>query len=305
MKTTVLIGGGSGLVGQRIIDLLPQAKYNIKVLSRSRRDDRDNVNYIHWDIKNGVIDERALDEVDYIINLTGAGIADRKWTDDRKKAIIDSRVDSTRLLIEQLKSKKHSVKAFISASAIGYYGDSGDRILTENSGPGDEFLSSTCEAWEDAVVEVQPYVDREVRLRIGIVLSTLGGALPKVLMTSSFGLYNYFGNGSQYYSWIHIDDLAHMFIHAMENDKMNGAYNAVAPEPLTNKMFTQQVKESVGGFGLVLPAPAIALRLILGEMSDVVLNSNRVIPERLNKLDYNFKYTDLKAAIKDLRQRTI
>ena len=300
---TILIAGGSGLVGTRIIELLDPNEFHINILTRSPRSPKGNITYHKWDIEKGIIDDAALD-ADYLINLTGAGIADARWTDSRKKLLIDSRVNSTLLIQSAMKKAKRKFKVAVSASAIGYYGDQGNTILDESNNPGDEFLSTCCMLWENASEKLQEVADQNKILRVGIVLSTAGGALPKILMTKAIKVFNYFGNGKQYYSWIHIDDISRMFISLLQNPSNHTVYNGVAPRPLTNKKFTELVKESAGG-GLVLPAPAFGLKLALGEMSKVVLNSNRVIPKNFIEEGFKFQFPDLKEAVENLLERKV
>lgn len=302
-RIRLLIAGGSGLIGSRMIELLDTDKYDIKVLSRKKRSNTTTITYHQWDFDTMTIDHDALD-VDHIVNFTGAGIADGRWTESRKKAIIDSRVDSAKLILKGLKESGRKPKSYISASAIGYYGDRGDEILTEESKPGEGFMSDVCQLWEDSARLLQNFCDRLIINRIGVVLSTKGGALPKVLMTDKVKVYNYFGSGSQFYAWIHIDDVARIFIEAIENQHLSGIYNAVSPTPLTNRIFTQKVRDARGG-GLVMPAPKLGLRLVLGEMANVVLNSTRVIPQSLTNTAFKFEHPVLESAVKDLIEREI
>lgn len=300
---TILIAGGSGLVGTRITELLDSKEYRIIILTRSPRPPKGNITYLNWDIEKGVIDDRALD-ADYLINLTGAGIADARWTSERKKLLIDSRVNSTLLIQSAMKKANKKFKAVVSASAIGYYGDQGDAILDESNNPGDEFLSTCCMLWENASEQLQEVADDNKIVRVGLVLSSRGGALPKILMTMAIRVFNYFGNGKQYYSWIHIDDISRMFIHLLTEQGYHSVYNGVAPRPLTNKKFTEEVRDAVGS-GIVLPAPAFGLKLALGEMSNVVLNSNRVIPKNFTQEGFMYSFPKLTEAVKDLLEREV
>ena len=297
MKKSILIAGGSGLVGSRFIELIDSSKYDIYILSRNARSEN-GIRYFEWNFNDMTIDENAV-KVDYIINLNGAGIADKKWTPERKKLLIESRVKSAKLIKSALEKTGHSPKVYISASAIGFYGDRKNELLDESSEAGIGFLAECCKIWEESASELKSNVDRLVINRIGIVLSSKGGALPKILMTKSLGLYNYFGNGQQYYSWIHIDDLCRIILSQIEDKTFNGIYNAVTPSPLTNKEFTSQIKDSMNGI-LMFPAPAFGLRLALGEMADVVLNSSRVIPKRLEQHSFDFKFNNLGKAVIDL-----
>ena len=303
MKETILLAGGTGLVGSRLLELIDYSKYKVHILSRKKQPDTEDINYFTWDFQKMEIEKGAVD-VDYIVNFTGAGIADARWTDARKKLLIRSRVDSARLIKKGLDRSGHTPKAYISASAVGFYGDRGGEKLTEHSPVGEGFMADCCQQWEDSAKELEALVGRLVINRIGIVLSTQGGALPKILMTKSVGVYNYFGSGSQYYSWIHIDDLCRVFLKNITDDSMRGIYNTVAPEPLTNKDFTRTIKDSLGGIA-ALPAPVFGLRLLLGEMANVVLNSNRVYPTELEKDNFHYDHSDLGPAVLDLLERKI
>ena len=302
MKKSILIAGGSGLVGSRLTELLDSDKYEIHILSRSIKQDK-RVRYFQWDFDNMTIDENAV-KVDYIINLTGAGIADQRWTDARKKLLISSRTNSAKLIQQALEKTGHKPNAYLSASAVGFYGDRADEILTETSPVGTGFMAECCQLWENAAQEMKPLVERLIINRIGIVLTTKGGALPKILMTKQVGIYNYFGSGKQQYAWIHIDDLCQLFIDQIENEDFRGIYNAVAPEPLSNKQFTIEIKDALNG-NLVLPAPVFGLRLVLGEMANVVLNSTRVIPQRLLETEFGYTHGELGKAVIDLVNRKI
>lgn len=300
---TILIAGGSGLVGQRIVQLLDPKKYEVHILSRIIRPSSANVKYFLWDVNKGFIDGEAL-QADYFINLTGAGIADKRWSAKRKQELIDSRVKSTSLIYNAMKQEGWRFKACVNASAIGYYGDRADEELTTASAAGEGFLSECCKLWEMASKQLEEVSAVNHILRVGIVLSTQGGALPKILMTQGVKMYNYFGRGDQYYSWIHIDDLSRMFL-SLLNHRPSGIFNGVSPTPLTNKAFTHAVSDGAGG-GLVLPAPSIALRLLLGEMADVVLNSNRVLPEGVGNINgFEYQHPDLEPAIADLIARNV
>ena len=303
MKESILIAGGSGLVGQRLAHLLKD-KYHIHILSRSKRKSTSNVTYFRWDLDRNEIDTNAL-EVDHIINLNGAGIADKRWTASRKKILIKSRVQSNILIAEGLKKINHNVQSIQGASAIGFYGNRDNEILNEESAVGQGFMAECCRLWEDSSNLLKPFTARHLILRIGIVLSSKGGALPKTLMTKNMGLLSYFGNGNQYYSWIHIDDLCGMMIKALSSDDYKGIINAVSPTPITNKDMISEIKESLKSNALILPALAFSLKLAMGEMSDVVLNSNRVLPVRLTNINFNWQHPDVGTAINDVLQKEI
>lgn len=302
--SNILIAGGSGLIGQRLSELLAERGHTVAHLSRSKPD---NSPYpvFQWNPAQREIEAEAIRQADYVINLAGAGIADKPWTAARKELIIRSRTDSARLLRESFTRFDHQPKAYISASAIGYYGNRGEEWLDETAAPGSGFLAESTVAWEKSIAEVAQSGIRTAALRIGIVLSTQGGAMEKMLLPFSFGLGTYFGDGSQWYSWIHIDDLCQMFVKALEDDTMQGFYNGVAPEPVTNKELVGQMKTALGKPGLILPAPAIALRLAMGEMADVILSSARVSSRKIEAAGFAFRFPRLLPALKDLLERKV
>ncbi len=302
---TVLIAGGTGLVGMRLSQLLKNKGYNVLHLSRNRQLDAQFPAY-EWNIEEGTIDEDAFQKADYIINLAGAGIADKPWSSARKKAIINSRVNSNRLIKAYIEREEFNPSAYISASAIGYYGDSGEQLVDEESEAGKAgFLPESVKLWEKSIETVAATGIRTVYFRIGLVLSTKGGALEKILLPFSFNLGVYFGHGKQWYSWIHIDDLANMFIQAIENEQWKGVYNAVSPQPERNKSFTEKIAKGMGKSSLFLPAPAFALKLAMGEMADAVLISTKVSAKKIQEAGFNFQFPEIKNAVADLIQRKI
>ena len=303
MKAKVLIAGGSGLVGSRLTQLLIEAGFQVMILSRSKNGLKEGVKFISWNPAKQEIDKEAY-EAEYIINLAGAGIADKPWTKSRRKELIDSRLTSTNFLLDRFRQNKPSIKTYLGASAIGYYGDGGDTWQDENDAPNiKSFLTDLCKDWEEAHSQFQGYADTVSILRIGIVLSTLGGAYPKLRLPFKFGVGSYFGAGDQYYSWIHIDDLAQMFIYLLDGDQ--GIYNAVSPNPSTNKEVTISIKEALDINGLVLPAPAFILKTAMGQMSNVILNSNRVSSKKIEKAGFEFSHPDITEAVKNIEENKI
>lgn len=302
---TVLIGGGTGLIGTRLSEILEEHGYTVEHLSRSENPDARFPAYA-WDTVNGTIDEAAVARADYVINLAGAGIADKPWTDARKRIIIESRTKSTRLLLDTFRKLDKEPKAYLSSAAIGIYGDRGDEVMTEDSEPGKSgFLAESCKAWEQAIREVAATSTRTVALRIGVVLSTKGGALEKMLIPLKLRTATYFGDGSQWFSWIHIDDVCQMFLYALENENLEGFYNAVAPNPKTNKQFTEVLADAYGKSVVTVPAPAFALRLGMGEMADTVLGSTKVSAQKIQDVGFEFKFPELKPALQDLLERRV
>ncbi len=298
----ILIGGGTGLIGQRLLELIDHKEFEVAILSRKKRQD-DKVNYLVWDLDTGTMDLEGF-QPDIVINLTGAGIADKLWTKKRKEILISSRVKSTALLEKAIVNKDISPEVFLSASAVGYYGNRGEEKLTEESKSGDEasFLVYCCQMWEAAVDKIKPLTSRIIKLRIGIVLSTKGGALEKILLPMNFGIAGYFGNGKQYYPWIHIDDVCGSILHLVQDKEANGIYNGVSPQPMPLKEMTVGIKKGIKKWALVLPVPAFVLKLVMGEMSSMLLNSTRAIPKRLMKEGYQYKFTDIENAVADLKE---
>lgn len=295
----ILIAGGTGLVGQALQKHLATREYEVRILTRTKRASHGNVSYYEWDLDKQQIDLAAVHDIDYIINLTGAGIADSRWTTARKRLIIESRTHSAALIKKALVETSHSTAAYLGASAIGYYGSRRAEVLTEQSAAGTGFLSESCRAWEDSHNLLTDNVSRLLIARIGVVLSMDGGALPKLLMTKRIGIYNYFGAGDQYYSWIHIDDLCRSLIHLLVND-LSGIYNTVARAAMPQKAMMQNILDESSLSGVLLPAPAFALKLALGEMSAVVLDSANVQADKLVGTGFKHNFDTPGAAVQDL-----
>ena len=301
---TILIAGGTGLIGKRLSLLLEAAGHTVRHLSRKAQPDA-HFPAFSWNPDLGEIDARALEGVQAIINLAGAGIADKPWTNGRKETIISSRVRSTLLLRDALLKHPSKSITYISGAAIGFYGDRGAEWLDENTLPGNGFLSESCMAWENAIKEVAATGVRTVVFRIGLVLSTKGGALPKLLLPLQFGLAPYFGKGTQWYSWIHIDDLCRMFQFAMDQPAMSGIYNACAPHPVPNKAFMHHLSKAYEKTSWIFSTPAPVLRLILGEMADTVLYSSRVSTEKIIQAGFHFTHPVLEEAVRNLRTQQV
>jgi uncharacterized protein (TIGR01777 family) len=301
---TVLIGGGTGLVGSRMSQMLKEKDYEVRHLSRTRNLQAEFPAY-HWDTKKMEIDEDALIGVDYVVNLAGAGIADKRWTDARKKLIIESRTKTTDLLRKYIENGDLKPKVFVSASAVGYYGNRGNDLMMEEEAPGDGFLSQSVILWEDAVKMIEDTGLRTVRLRTGIVMSTQGGAMPELMKTFPLGVGAYFGSGKAYYSWVHIDDIARLHIYAMENENLHGAYNGVAPNPAQMKEMVMKMKEAYGRPVLVMPAPEFGIKLAFGELSHTVLDSTRVSSQKIEEAGFDFEFPDLLPALKDIMARKV
>lgn len=296
---TVLIIGGSGAIGSKIIDILYQnGGYEIRILSRRNRTSEQFTSF-KWNPQEGKIDTRAFENVDTIINLAGAGIADQRWTDKRKDFLIQSRIQSVTTLIPYL--KQYPISNYIGTSAIGYYGDSNqDYLLSEQEKPqNEEFLSTCCIQWEQATNQLKSFIKNVAIVRVGIVFDSESGALPKIKLPLKFGSASYFGNGQQVYSWIHMEDIARLYIHVM-NQGLTGVYNGVAPKPETLKTIVKTIRAHKYPISIVHPIPAFILRLLLGEMSAVVLNSTPVSCQKILKTGFAFNFPYIGETIRDL-----
>ena len=296
----VLISGGTGSIGSLMADFLHQQGHEVGLLSRSGKNVGAFKTY-QWNIKENYLDPEALESCDYIIHLAGAGIADQAWTAGRKKEIIESRVLSTDLLYNQVKKHKTPLKAFISASAVGYYGQvTSNKNFTEKDKSANDFVGKTCFLWEQAAERFEELGIRTIRLRIGVVLMERGGALEKMARPIRMGVGSPLGSGRQYIPWIHVDDLIGMFYKALTSDDMSGAYNAVAPKPASNAEFTR-ILAQVLNKKLWLPnVPAFVLKALLGDRASLVLKGSRVSSQKIESTGFTFKYTSLEPALKNL-----
>ena len=302
--TTILITGGTGLVGNALTKALLSKGYSVIILTRQKdkQSTVPNLSYAHWDIDNMTIDELAFTQVTYIIHLAGAGVADERWTKKRKQEIVDSRVKSGQLLVQTLRNIPNKVQAIISASAIGWYG--ADPIVpnsnpfTEDQKSATDFLGTTCKLWEESTIPLKEIDKRLVHIRIGIVLSKNGGALKEFIKPQKFGVAAILGNGKQVISWIHIDDLVNIFISAIENETMQGAYNAVAPNPVSNKALTIALAKARDKFYIPIHVPSFVLKIVLGEMSVEVLKSATVSAEKLLATGFQFTYNRIEEALR-------
>lgn len=296
--STILIAGGTGFIGTHLSRRLVADGHTVRHLSRSKRPDSPYPTF-QWDIKAQTIDDAAFAGVDYVYNLAGAGIVGARWTDSRKQVIIKSRTESARLLGKTMKRLGVQPNLYLSSSAIGYYGDRGGKLMTEDAEPGTGFLSESCVAWEAAVREVENMGFPTFINRTGIVLHPDEGALEKMLLSMNVNVSTYFGSGNQFYSWVHVDDLVGIFVHALNNN-LDGTFNGVAPHPVTNKTLAEAIPEAMGKSALVIPAPTFAMKLAMGEMSHTVLDSCRCSAEKIIAAGYQFQFPELEGALRDL-----
>ena len=308
---TILITGGTGLIGKALTRLLIQHNYHVTILTRDPKKATasgafgNQVTYAAWDVKAQTIDVEAIKRANAIIHLAGAGVVDKRWTDAYKKEIIDSRIESSKLLVKALSETQHHVKTFISSSAIGWYGADNAQSLqsgfTEEVPADDSFLGQTCKLWEASVKPVKALDIRLVTIRTGIVLAKEGGAFAEFKKPVTMGVAAVLGNGDQKVSWIHIDDLCGIYLYAFENKSMTGSYNAVAPAPVTNQVLTDNIAKTLKGkFYITIHVPRFVLKLVLGESSIEVLKSATVSSKKIEMAGYTFKWPAIHDAVSNL-----
>ena len=295
----ILITGGTGLLGGRMTEMLHEKGYHVKYLSRNP-DKAGNIPAYHWDIAKQEMDPAALKNTSAIIHLAGAGVADERWSPERKQIILESRTQSAALIRKALRENPHEVNTFISASGISFYGNDDDGIMTEDSPPAKDYLADVARAWEHAADEVGNLGPRVIKIRIGIVLSEKGGALPKLARPVHWWAGAPLGTGRQPMSWIHIDDLAGIFIHALEHRDMKGVFNGVAPNPVTNREMTKAIARALNKPLFLPPVPSFVLRMMLGEMANMILGGTRISSEKIRKTGFVFSFPELEPALHDL-----
>jgi uncharacterized protein len=308
-QQTILITGGTGLIGKALTKALLLKGYNVIILTRNadKMEGGEGLQYAEWNIEKQTIDKDVLRQADYIIHLAGAGVADKRWTVKRKQEIQNSRTKSSALLVKALLENPNKVKAVICASAIGWYGaDNSSQTLTGKNGfeetapSANDFLGQTCKLWEQSIDPLLQLNKRLVKLRIGIVLSNNGGALKEFKKPLRLGLATILGSGKQIISWIHIDDLVQLFIYALENEWMSGVYNAAAPNPVSNKELIAAAAKARGKFYIPVYVPSFVLKLMLGEMSVEVLKSTTVNSRKVQDAGFYFSFSDIETALKQL-----
>jgi uncharacterized protein (TIGR01777 family) len=300
---TVLITGGTGLVGRALSRLLTEVGYKVIILSRRSGNATDNelITYAQWDVAKQTIDVAALQQADYIVHLAGANVADKRWTNSRKKEIINSRTRSTELLYTSLEKHPNKVRKVISASATGYYGEDQGHAFIETDAPGTDFLGTACVLWEESVLKIKQLGKKIVILRTGIALSKEGGALKEFYKPLKFGFATILGNGEQYISWIHIHDLTRLYLSAIVNHELEGIYNAVAPNPVHHKELVMTMAQVAKGKSFIsMYVPSFALKLALGEMSVEVLKSCQASSAKIESKGFVFSYPTIKSAMEKI-----
>jgi uncharacterized protein (TIGR01777 family) len=305
---TVLVTGGTGLIGQALTNALIAKRHEVIVLTRNLNDRKTTkrLRYALWDANAQTMDKYAIAQADFIIHLAGANVADGRWTEKRKQEIRDSRVRGGELLVKVLQEIPNAVKAVISASATGWYGPDpvipNSKPFTENDPAATDFLGSTCKQWEESIQPVTELGKRLVLFRTGIVLSNRGGAYAEFKKPLRFGVASVLGNGRQMISWIHIDDIVQLYINALESDSWQGVYNTVAPQPASNKQLITAMAKQRGRFYMTTHVPELALKTALGEMSIEVLKSTTVSASKLEKRGYPFLFPHIDTAVRNLHK---
>lgn len=315
---TILITGGTGLIGKHLTALLLQNGYRVIILTRNKIEAADNfildnaaitgyhnLSFAEWNINEQTIDSNAIQQADYIVHLAGANVAEKRWTKARKQEIVDSRIKSSELVIKALKETAHHVKAVVSASAIGWYGPDpsipNKKPFKETDDHASDYLGNTCLQWEQSIELVTLMNIRLVKLRTGIVLGKDGGALEEFRKPLRFGLSTILGSGNQVISWIHIDDLCRMYMQAIKDEKLQGSYNAVAATPVNNKTLSVTLaQKQKGKFYIPVYIPSFVLKMLLGEMSIEVLKSTTVSNEKIRKTGFQFIYANIEKALEEL-----
>jgi len=294
----ILITGGTGFIGRSLIKQLESLDHQVLVLSRNKTNAKKLLGQ-HVTAVESFSEIDVSTDIDAVINLAGEPIADGRWTDKKKKIIESSRIDLTADLVAFMRQLKTPPKVLISGSAIGYYGEGGDNVLTEHTDPHDEFTHRLCASWEMQALRAKADDTRVAILRTGLVIGRDGGVLSKMLLPFKLGLGAQLGNGGQWMSWIHLNDYVNIILHLLDDDTQQGIFNATAPTPVTNKEFSNTLA-SVLKRPRLLVAPASVLKLLMGEMSLLLTTSQRVIPEKLEKTDFEFKHKTLRSALEEV-----
>lgn len=297
---SVLITGGSGLIGKYLTSLLLNEGYNVVHLSR-HANGIGKVKVFRWDPSQEYIDPEAFKDIDYLIHLSGANIGEKRWSVSRKEEIIRSRVDSANLLFRTISKNNHKLKAFITASAVGYYGSqNSERILTEEDPPSSDFLGTTCRLWEESADLFAGLGIRTVRIRSGVVLAKSATVLTRLMNPAKWGLVLRLGSGKQYLPWIHIEDLCRIYLKAVKDQTMQGAYNAVAPECINHNDFVRSMA-GVLKRPVILPAvPGFIINAVMGEMSEIILNGCCISAEKIIESGFCFRFKKLDDALKNI-----
>ena len=303
MSKRIVVTGATGLIGRKLVRALIQRGDSVIVFSR----DAEKANSffpkamesVEWNYRHPEQWRYKIENSDAVVHLAGVNLFAKRWNDEFKRIVLESREVSTKNLVEAIKSCTNKPEVFVSASGIGYYGDCGETVLNENSAKGNDFLANVCEVWENESVNVEESGVRSVQIRTGLVLSTEDGALKQMLPPFRFFIGGYLGNGKQWASWLHIDDIVEIYLHAIDNSSLTGSLNASSPNPIRMKEFAQTLARVLQRPSL-FPVPKFILRLVVGEASEVVLASQRIDVKKLVESGYKFKFEILEDALRDL-----
>lgn len=296
----ILISGGTGLIGRALSSILISKGHEVRVLSRSPQSN-EKVKSYYWNVEKREIDERAFVGITHLVHLAGEGIADKRWTDKRKQEIIDSRVNSMKLIESFLLKNEIKLKSFVGASAIGFYGMlSSEAIYEERDKGTDDFLSYTCRLWEEAYSRSEEFSERTCIIRTGIVLSSKGGALGKMLPVFKWGIGSAIGSGKQYMPWIHINDVIRIYEEALFNPNFNTVFNAVSSQHINNIDFCKALAKAYHKPFFMPKVPPFLLKILYGEMADMLLTGSRISNQKLLSIGFSFQYTQLKDAFENI-----
>ena len=303
---TVILTGGTGLIGTALSRFLASRGNQVIILTRNPKAYRSSspgISYAAWNIDEQSVNEEAFQKAKYVVHLAGAGVADKPWTEKRKKEIVESRTRSSELLIKAMSRIPNEIVSVVSASAIGWYKPNLSKPAIETDPPDTGFLGETCQAWENSIQPVKELGKKLVILRTGIVLSNEGGAFPALAKPVRFGIAGILGTGKQIISWIHIEDICRLYTEAMMNPSWSGVYNAVTPNPVSNRTFTLELaKKMKGSFFIPIPVPNFVLRMNLGDRSEEVLKSSNISANKLKQQGFQFIYPTIDAAFRELIQ---
>jgi uncharacterized protein len=300
----ILISGGSGLIGKSLSQLLLKNKHEVQWLSREEGE-YNGIRKFKCDIEKKEIDADAFKNVDVLINLAGAGIVDKRWTDSYKKSIINSRVDTSALLLDCIQKNNIRLKTFIGASAVGFYGSNmSEEVFTENQKAGDDFMALTCAEWENSYLPFQAYTQQQIVFRIGIVLAKNGGALKKMIVPFKFGMGSALGSGKQYLPWIHIYDLCALFLHGINNPSIKGAYNAVSGEIINNQQFSKALSKSLNRPYFLPNVPEFLLKTFLGERHLAITRGLKISNQKIVDTGFKFEFNHIDEALQNINHAT-
>lgn len=297
----ILITGGTGLIGKRLTELLIEKGHSVSILSRSKKATSDSIRYYTWDLKKKTIEKEAIQQADVIVHLAGANVGAGRWTSKRKKEIIDSRVDSGNLLFSEVKKHNPDLKAFVTSSAIGYYGMTTTvNVYTEEDKPGFDFLANVCLKWEAVADQFNTLGIRTAKLRTGVVLDKNEGALAKLIAPIKLGIGSALGSGNQAMPWIHLEDICGIYIHLIENSQLQGAFNGISPSHENNQEFSKTVAKVLKKPFWFPKVPSFAIRLVLGKQAVIALEGSRISCRKIQEAGYSFRFTNLSEALNEI-----